>query len=266
MCVGEGRYIEAVLTLNATNMIEPAPRLTYVITCWRPEKARNLFISAGLNDEMDNNIKFIYERDWDVHHPMLSTIRSKSHWFYQQALKFTALEIIDSDAFLIQDCDIVPLRTYQPFIDGVPNVRVESHTSSYQDLYVKEATAFLGIGKNYDRSYVSELFPYLKKDYECLKAHVLSMHKTDLLTALHRHGPMESDSIKWLSEYEILGIWKDHCDPSWIKEEQWFTTLEFNPSVIKFRMRPSKFMSFDQIENTKDRINRLTSVYGSDKI
>ena len=261
MCVGEGRQIEAVLTLNATKMIEPAPSITYAVTCWRPDRALDLFMSAGLREELSGKVEFVFEKEYEIHDPMLSFYRS-NHWFYQQALKFTAMGVIDADAFLIQDCDVVPIKPYHPFIGGIPNVRVEQIINHYQDIYVREATSFLGIEKTYDKSYVSELFPYLKKDYLSLKEHIKHKHGKDLLAALASQGPMAIDSLKWLSEYEILGIWKDHIDPTWTREEQDFVNLDFRPSVVKFRTRPSKFMTIDDAPRAIEMINRLTKSFG----
>ena len=258
MCVGKGRQVEAALTLNATHLIKPKPTKTHLITPWQANQAQDIFVKAGLSDEILPSINFIDERDWDSHNTILPVYRQRSLWFYQQALKFTALDILDSEAFLIQDCDVVPIRTYEPFIDGIPNVRVEMTMGHYNQMYVDEAVSFLSIPKTYDRSYVSELFPYLKRDYLSLKKHVMVLHGRDLLSALIAHGPMDDSCMKWLSEYEILGIWKDHIDPSWTKEEQTFVNLDFRPSVIKFRTRPSKFMTIEGASKAKEMINRLT--------
>lgn len=260
------RMVEAAISISMTNMIDPAPIITYIISPYFENEAKDILYKANLKDELISSCSFVEETAWDEHDEMLPWFRNRNRWFYQQALKLAALEILDYDAFLIQDCDIVTVSPYHPFVGGIPNVRIEKPElgNHFARLYVEEASAFLSMHKVIDESYVSELMPYLKRDYLALKQHIKVLHGRSILKAISYHREIDDQSIKWLSEYEILGIFKDYHDPSWTREEQ----IAFSygtimgpsviPSVIKFRARPAKFLGLDQINDVRSMIDKLT--------
>jgi hypothetical protein len=244
--IGPSRINEAAVTLSFDDHLDPRPDLTYIISPYPQHKINSVFAEFNLDSSQYTLLDDVYFEDYyDL------TRWKDDHWYYQQALKLCSLDHFDSDYFLIQDCDQVPLKRFNFFIDGELNFKVENLWNPYQELYAEMVTRLTGISRTLDYSLVNELMPYSKQDWLDLKQLIESRNSCSWLDAVPNARPFEE--IKWFSEFELLGMYKTNQSVGWtcynaIPQPPINTWDDFfqhdwsKQDTIKFLTQPLKYM------------------------
>jgi len=251
--IGPSRINEAAITLSFDYNLNPIPDVTYIISPYPQHKLDSVFAEFGLNSSNYNLIDDLYfEKFYDLsrykHH----------HWYYQQALKFCAFDHFDSDYFLLQDCDQVPLKQFDFFVGGKLNFKAENLWNPYQELYAEMAEKITGLKRVLNYSLVNELMPYSKQDWNNLKQLIETRNGCSWLDAFP--NTRELGDPKWLSEFEILGIYKTNQPDGWthypavpqkaISTWEDFYSIDWTKQdTIKFLTQPLKYMSIDSAKN-----------------
>ena len=166
---------------------------------------------------------------------------------------------------------MVPIKRYKPWKYDKANIRIEANRGEFNDIYDMESTAFLGLPKSIPHTYVSEFLPYHKEDWLSLKNHIETKHGKSFLSAIANHKTIDH-GFKWLSEYEILGIWIENSDrPHYLELQDFWPknkrslddmlgdnikqALDYD--VIKFRQRPLKFIGMHDASMIIDKLKEL---------
>jgi hypothetical protein len=250
--IGPGRINEAAVTLSFDNNLNPLPDKTYIISPYPQHKLDSVFNEFGINSAKYTLLDDTYfEERYDL------SRWKKDHWYLQQALKLCAIDHFDSDYFLIQDCDQVPLKRFDFFVDGKLNFKVENLWNPYQELYAEMVTQLTGITRTLDYSLVNELMPYSKQDWLTLKQLIETRSSCSWLDAIPNARPFEE--IKWFSEFELLGMYKTSLD-GWtyypavsqaaINTWEDVYTIDWSKQdTIKFLTQPLKYMNIDSAKN-----------------
>lgn len=245
MMVGAGRMYEAACTLCFDKNLYPKIDETIIVSPYS-------FVT--LTKEFENfdidvsNFKFYH--DSELIEKFNLQAWSLNHWYLQQGIKLSLIDNIDSD-FLIQDCDVFAIRPYHYFVDCNPTFRVEELWNNYQHVYADKVKELIDIDRSIPYSFVTEFMPYLKKDWQSCKKSIEEKHNQPWQEAIINLAPF--DDTKWLSEYELLGIYKTNKDQNYqyIIEKTYpeVKTLEelFNidsniTETIKFKAQPFKYM------------------------
>jgi Family of unknown function (DUF6492) len=243
MCVGPGRVIEAACSLSFDHNILATIDQTIIASPLEESILREQWQQFGIDY---TKLKFVQDRDIAG----LDRWRS-SNWYLQQGIKLSLLDSLESDYFLIQDCDVFLLRPWTPFTDTV-NFRVEHIWNPQQTVYADAIERLIGFQRVEDCSFVTEMFPFSKKDWLAC-SHKITQHTgKDWRDAVPDLRPF--DQSKWFSEYELLGICKTNLDKDYTVsldpfhpdvrtwEDVWTADWQ-SVSVIKCRARPFKFMN-----------------------
>jgi Family of unknown function (DUF6492) len=262
--IGPGRINEAAVTLNFDHNLNPKPDKTYIISPYveKPEIIHNTFLKFGLdafNYELLDDIYF--EKYYDL------SRWKNDHWYLQQAIKLCALDHFDSDYFLIQDCDQVPLKQFDFFVDGKLNFKAENLWNSYQELYADMVTRLTGITRTINYSLVNELMPYSKQDWQDLKSLIETRSGKNWLDAIPDSRPFEE--CKWFSEFELLGMYKTSQSTGWTHYravpqppintwEDFFKHDWSQQDTIKFLTQPMKYMNQQDALVVLDHLKQLT--------
>jgi hypothetical protein len=253
MCVGPGRINEAMATLSFDYRIFPRCDRTVIISPYRQEQFRELFVEFNLSI---NDFTFLDDEYFGKHYDLSRW--THNNWYKQQAFKLCALDHFDSDYFLIQDCDLILLKSYSMIVSGDLNFKAEDIWNDYQKIYAKMVQKIIGLDRKIPYSLVNELMPYKKIDWQALKEHIENVHGKNFLDAIA--DIEEFDSTNWFSEYELLGIWKTNQSLSWTyfvnpsqpKVESWeeFYAIDWSQyHSVKFHAPPLKNMDINQAKH-----------------
>jgi len=205
LLIGPGRINEAAITLSFDNNLNPRPDITYIISPYPQHKLDSVFKEFNLDSAKYTLLDDTYfEERYDL------SRWKNDHWYLQQGIKLCALDHFDSDYFLIQDCDQVPLKRFDFFVDDKLNFKVENLWNPYQELYAEMVTQLTGITRTLEYSLVNELMPYSKHDWLALKSLIETRSGRSWLDAVPDARPFEE--IKWFSEFELLGMYKTSLD------------------------------------------------------
>ena len=116
--IGPSRVNEAAITLSFDYHLNPIPDKTYIISPYPQHKIDAVFSEFSLDSSKYTLLDDLYfEKHYDL------SRYKHNHWYYQQALKFCAFDHFDSDYFLLQDCDQVPLKQFNFFVDDKLNFK-----------------------------------------------------------------------------------------------------------------------------------------------
>lgn len=245
--IGPSRINEAAVTLSFDDNLNPKPDVTYIISPYPQHKIDTVFAEFGLDT---SNYRLLDDLYFEEYYDL--SRYKHNHWYYQQALKFCAIDHFDSDYFLIQDCDQVPLRQFDFFVDGKLNFKAERLWNPYQELYAEMTEKLIGLKRVLDYSLVNELMPYSKADWVELKALIEKRNGCSWLDAIP--NLRELGEPKWLSEFEILGIYKTNQPDGWtyypaISQpaiDSWddFYAIDWSEhDTVKFLTQPLKYMN-----------------------
>lgn len=263
MMIGSGRLNDACCALSFDEFLSPAIDQTIIVS-----PMDSATILRKFNEFLDiDQTKLVLKRDSEFNLPGWD-----NHWYKQQGLKFSLLDSLDTD-FIIQDCDVFYIKPWQFMQDGHPVFRTEDVWNDHHAVYEQAVIKLIGAGRVSNESYVTEFMPYLKQDWiklkELIGANAYTMStSSDWQTAIKSVN--EFDDTKWLSEYELLGIYKSVYDPDnyhYIKDQmpifKHINQLEelnwSEANVVKFKARPLKGMTEQDAHRIIDYFKRKTA-------
>ena len=259
MMVGPGRIYEAACSLSFDQNITPVIDRTIVVSPYSWVTLTTTFKSFGINVDsftfmLDvEAIEKFKLHDW------------QHHWYLQQGIKLSLLDNINSDKFLIQDCDVFAIKPYKFFNDDVPCFRVEELWNDYQLVYAERVEKLIGYKRKIPYSFVTEFMPYTKTDWLACKQHIEDRFAMPWSSAIK--SVSDFDDTKWFSEYEMLGIYKTNTSDNYTYETD--THPELNTlndlrnadwskiSTVKFKARPFKYMVSDDAQLVKNYFKQL---------
>ena len=261
LLIGPGRINEAAITLSFDNNLNPRPDITYIISPYPQHKLDSVFKEFNLDSAKYTLLDDTYfEERYDL------SRWKNDHWYLQQGIKLCALDHFDSDYFLIQDCDQVPLKRFDFFVDGKLNFKVENLWNPYQELYAEMVTRLTGITRTLEYSLVNELMPYSKHDWLALKQLIETRSDRSWLDAVPDARPFEE--IKWFSEFELLGMYKTSLDgwthyraipqPPIDTWDDFFKHDWSQQDTVKFLTQPLKYMDQNSALMVLEHLKPLT--------
>jgi len=245
--IGPSRINEAAITLNFDHNLYPAPDRTCIISPYPQHKIDSIFAEFDLDSSKYQLFDDLYfEQYYDLNR------YKHDHWYYQQALKFCAFDHFDSEYFLLQDCDQVPLKPFNFWVDSKLNFKAENLWNPYQELYAEMVEQLTGLKRVLNYSLVNELMPYSKQDWNDLKQLLEERNNCFWLDAFPNIRDLGEP--KWLSEFELLGIYKTNQPDGWtyynavpqaaINTWDDFYSIDWSKQdTIKFLTQPLKYMS-----------------------
>ena len=246
MCVGPGRLIEAACSLSFDHNILSTIDQTIIVSPCTESHLKQSWQQFNID-----YTKLQFVQDSNI--PGLNRWTS-SGWYLQQGIKLSLLDSIESDYFLIQDCDVFLLDPWTPF-DTRINFRVEHIWNPQQLVYADAVEQLTGFKRGEDCSFVTEIFPLSKKDWLACSQQITQHTGKDWRDAIPNFHPF--DESKWFSEYELLGICKTNLDDNYTVsldpfhpdvrtwDDVWTADWR-SVSVIKCRAQPFKFMDETQ--------------------
>jgi hypothetical protein len=246
LLIGPSRINEAAITLSFDNNLNLVPNKTYIISPYPQHKLDSVFADFKLDPSKYILLDDIYfENYYDL------SRYKHDHWYYQQALKLCAFDHFDSDYFLLQDCDQVPLKQFNFFVDDKLNFKAENLWNPYQELYAEMVEKLTGLKRVLNYSLVNELMPYSKQDWNGLKELLEERNQCSWLDAIP--NIRELGEPKWFSEFELLGIYKTNQPSGWAYYnavpqpaintwEDFFNHDWTKQDTIKFLTQPLKYM------------------------
>ena len=261
MCVGSNRINEAMATLKFDYQIHPQLDKTYIISPYSAEEFDDLFDEFNINAQ---NFTILDDDYFGRYYDISSW--EHDNWYKQQAFKLCALDSIDSEYFLIQDCDLILLKPYSIFVSGKLNFKAESLWNDHHMVYADMVKQIIGLDRRIPHSLVNELMPYKKSDWQALKEHIENVHGTNFLDAIA--SVKAFDETKWFSEYELLGIWKTNQSTLWtyfsnssqpvIKTWDDFYKINWaEHTSVKFHAPPLKHMDKEEAHKVIGFLNNV---------
>lgn len=244
MMVGPGRIYEAACSLSFDHNLSPSIDQTIVVSPYSWVTLTSTFLSFGINVD---SFKFVLDVDCIEQFELQDW---KHHWYLQQGIKLSLLDTVDSDKFLIQDCDVFAIKPYKFFKDDIPCFRVEELWNDYQLVYAEKVEKLIGYSRKIPYSFVTEFMPYTKDEWNQCKQHI--EHRFSMPWKAAIKSVSDFDDTKWFSEYEMLGMYKTNTSTNYAYETD--THPELNTltdlrnadwsmiSTVKFKARPFKYM------------------------
>lgn len=256
LLIGPSRINEAAITLSFDHNLHPCPDKTYIISPYPQHYVDRIFLEFDLDPTKYILLDDLY---FDQYYDL--SRYKHNHWYYQQALKLCAFDHFDSDYFLLQDCDQVPLKTFNFFVNSKLNFKAENLWNPYQKLYAEMVEKLIGLTPVLNYSLVNELMPYAKKDWVDLKN--LIEHRNNCYWLDAFPNVRELGEPKWLSEFELLGIYKTNQRTGWTYYtavpqaaiNTWDDFYSINwaeQDTVKFLTQPLKYMSLPDAIKVKE--------------
>jgi hypothetical protein len=251
MTIGPGRIFEAICVLQFDHNLHPLLDKTLIASPYNKAYLTDIFEQYKINY---SNFEFLSDSDLIEKYELEEW--AKNHWYLQQGIKLSLLDDIESDYFLIHDCDVFATRRYDYIQDNKLNFRVEDLWNPYQTVYADKVEKLIDYKRVVNFSFVTEIFPYKKIDWDSCKNRIENLSQCNWKQAIRNIGPF--DSSKWLSEYELLGIFKTNTNNEYYLNwdphpivNNWddFETADWSDApLVKFRTRPLKFLAQDKID------------------
>ena len=252
--IGPGRLNDACCALSFDEFLSPTIDQTVIVS---PLSSTDILEKFAQFPYIDQS-KLVFKKDSDFDLPGWD-----DSWYKQQGLKFSLLDSLDSD-IVIQDCDVFYIKPWQYIQNGQPVFRTEDVWNDHHAVYEDAVHKLIGARRLSNESYVTEFMPYLKQDWVGLKQKL----DGDWKTAIESVAPF--DDTKWLSEYELLGIYKSVYDSDnyhYIKDKMpiiyHINQLEelnwSEANVVKFKARPLKGMREQDAHRIIDYFKRITA-------
>jgi hypothetical protein len=201
------RIADSILTLKFDYFLDPQPDQTYI--CFGGADTIDLlkiYQDHGIdtsNMEVINDNQLIPQSS----NPGFD-YRKFGGWIAQQFFKLMALDRVNSDRVLIQDCDTFSLVPYQYFDGSTPRYYVIENTTQSSEYY-QYVKKFTGKQRQTNHCFVTEFMPVLKKDWVALKDQIEQTHGCNWLLAFDQIFSADLINNKtdliWFSEYELLG-------------------------------------------------------------
>jgi len=210
--VAGSRIADSILTLKFDHFLDPQPDQTYI--CFGPDHNREpidllqIYQDHGIDT---SNMTVVFDQQL-MERQLLPEFDyyQFSGWIAQQFFKLLALDQVNSDRVLIQDCDTFSLTPYRYFDGSTPRYYVIENTTHSLEYY-QYVKKFTGQERQTSHCFVTEFMPVLKKDWVALKNHIEQTYGCNWLLAMAQvfsadvnASPDNSPPI-WFSEYELLG-------------------------------------------------------------
>lgn len=250
MAVGQGRIYEAACVLQFDYNLYPTIRQTVIVSPYEKDFLINIF--QQFNIDCSN---FVFYTDLEISDKFALDEWKKHSWYFQQGIKLSLLDNIDSDWFLIHDCDVFAAAPYQYIKDDKPNFRVEDLWNPYQEIYASNVDRLVAYKRKIPYSFVTEIMPYTKADWLLCKQQIESIAGCSWQQAILNKS---FDETKWFSEYELLGIFKTNisddyhlshdCHPTITNWQDFEIANWEGVPTVKFKARPLKFMQENEIQ------------------
>jgi len=149
-------------------------------------------------------------------------------WLRQQAIKLAYLDYLNYDVALMHDPDTFMVEPYQCWNGHQLNMLVLPNTT--HSSYDRVLPGVLGMVRQTDHCFVTELVAVAKQDWLTLKGTLEHRHQRHFLDAIIDHVPGiptvppwgTGNLIKWFSEYEFLGNWALQCRTVQFQEQRRF--------------------------------------------
>jgi hypothetical protein len=216
------RVADLVLTLKFDRFLNPTPSQTVIFV--GPQDLDFDLLELLKSQDIDTDTFCVIQdrQMWNCNQPPVN-IYQFGGWISQQFLKLLALDYLDYDCMLIQDCDTFCIRPYTWLENDTPQmlVRINStHSPEYYD-YVEQ---FTGSVRQTPHSLVSEFMPVLKADWEQFKQQLYNRFQQPWYQVLYDQFLVDSQGTDqiWFSEYELLGNWAllQHPDIKLIEQKR----------------------------------------------
>jgi hypothetical protein len=209
--VAGSRIADSILTLKFDHFLDPQPDHTYI--CFgahgggEPIDLLQIYWKHGIDT---SKMTVIFDQQLMDQHllPEFDYFQFSS-WIAQQFFKLLALDQVNSDRVLIQDCDTFSLTPYRYFDGSTPRYYVIENTTHSVEYY-QYVKKFTGLERQTSHCFVTEFMPVLKKDWIALKNHIEQTYGCNWLLAMAQVFSADvnvepSFPSIWFSEYELLG-------------------------------------------------------------
>lgn len=153
-----------------------------------------------------SNIQLIDDSEIIASYPILGSKRSQLRgWYFQQLLKWCAIDMLESDRVMIQDSDSYLTVPYDPFNDGKLNFICKPDPGS-PDRWGKAETyaALLHRYPVTDKNCITEFCPYTIDAWTSLKKRIESIHRTTWLEAVIKVIHNDWNDFEGFFEYHIM--------------------------------------------------------------
>jgi hypothetical protein len=149
-------------------------------------------------------------------------------WLRQQAIKLAYLDYLNYDVALMHDPDTFMVEPYRCWDGEQLNMLILPNTT--HGSYDQVLPSVLGMSRQTDHCFVTELVAVVKQDWLALKSTLEHRYQRHFLDAIIDHVPAmptvppwgTGNLIKWFSEYEFLGNWAMHCRAVQFQEQRRF--------------------------------------------
>jgi hypothetical protein len=134
-------------------------------------------------------------------------------WLRQQAIKLAYLDYLEYDVALMHDPDTIMVEPYRCWDNNQLSMLTLPNTT--HGSYDRVLPSVLGMPRQTDHCFVTELVAVVKQDFDALKQYLEQRHNKKFLDAIIDTVPGiptvppwgSGNLIKWFSEYEFLGNW-----------------------------------------------------------
>ena len=257
MAVGPGRINEAACSLSFDFNFDISINKTVIVAPFGKEFFLDVFGEFGIDV---SKIDFVLDQDLIVSAGLQQwTIHS---WYLQQGFKLALLDLLDSENFLIQDCDVFPIKLYNLFTGSIPNLKVEKVLNDQhpirlqQAIYEQHVYKLTGLLRPDNLTFISEIMPITKTIWNECKNKIQNYTGLEWKNAVPDINKF--DESKWFSEYELLGFYMKHyinnlkCNHDVQPTvNSWYDFYNGNwteTTIVKTgKFRPLKFMSSEEV-------------------
>lgn len=250
MAIGQGRVYEAVCVLQFDYNLYPSITQTIIVSPYEKNFLIDIFTRFGIDCST-----FVFYTDIELADWLGITGWQTHSWYFQQGIKLGLIDQVDSEWFLIHDCDVFATEPYKYIVDNKPNFRVEDLWNPYQEVYAANVERLVAHKRKIPYSFVTEIMPYKKADWLLCKQQIEQTVGCEWRQAILSKS---FDDTKWLSEYELLGIFKTNVTDEYhlshdshpvINSWEDFELADWsNTPTVKFKTKPLKFLQENQIQ------------------
>ena len=211
--LGRYRIPHACVSMQFDHYLEGIDQ-TVIATPVPKQELWPIFERHGINT--DNfyyvNDQEIYDRYPEVNHWVFAD-DYRGWWLRQQAIKLAYLDYLQYDVALMHDPDTFMVEPYRCWDNNQLNMLILPNVTHGSYNGVMESV--LGIPRQTEHCFVTELVAVVKADWTALKHTLEQRHQQTFLDAIIDHVPGmptvppwgTGNLIKWFSEYEFLGNW-----------------------------------------------------------
>lgn len=261
MPVGAHRIGNACLSLQFDHNLDHFDQ-TYIVSPLSSSRLQKVFENYNIN-----TAGFVYVTDTELaqQYPQISnwylTNDYRGSWLFQQALKLACLDYVDADLVFVQDADTFCSEPYACLVNNELNLFCELNVSHHWGYY-RAAENLTGLPRPYPHSFVCDMMPVFKKDWNALRDHITATFSGHWLDSIIDQTPWDYGAgVKWFSEYELLATWSIYHNPDCVQTQQCrfeFKNLEslthrdfpHNFNVVSDKNPTGQILPFDYAKDT----------------